>query len=54
MHVFQEVDLIPKGSEVDVTNENKMRYLNRIAQHRLRESIKPEIDSFIKGEWKAC
>nr|XP_002122623.3 apoptosis-resistant E3 ubiquitin protein ligase 1 [Ciona intestinalis] len=43
------IDLVPNGANVAVTNDNKIKYLNRIAQYRLSESIKNELALFIKG-----
>uniref|UniRef100_H2ZJ69 HECT-type E3 ubiquitin transferase n=1 Tax=Ciona savignyi TaxID=51511 RepID=H2ZJ69_CIOSA len=43
------VELVPNGANVAVTNENKIKYLNRVAQYRLSESIKAELEMFIKG-----
>ncbi|CAK8677423.1 apoptosis-resistant E3 ubiquitin protein ligase 1-like isoform X2 [Clavelina lepadiformis] len=43
------IDLVPHGSKVLVTNSNKHKYLNRVAQYRLSDSIKDEVESFIKG-----
>ena len=53
IRLLQEINLIPNGSNISVTNENKRNYLNRLAQYRLSESIRPEIEQFIKGK-TAC
>ncbi|XP_039248236.2 apoptosis-resistant E3 ubiquitin protein ligase 1-like [Styela clava] len=45
----QVVPLKPNGAKLQVTNENKLEYLNRLAQYRLSTSIKDEIDAFNKG-----
>ena len=34
---------------MEVTEENKMKYLNLLAQHRLVKSVKEEIEAFLKG-----
>ncbi len=50
MVVFvQVVPLKENGAELDVTEENKMEYLDLLAQHRLARSVKEEIDAFLKG-----
>lgn len=46
---MQEVELISNGSTISVTNENKIQYLNALAQYRLSNSVKPEIEHFLKG-----
>ncbi|XP_059144171.1 apoptosis-resistant E3 ubiquitin protein ligase 1-like [Physella acuta] len=43
------VDLIPNGSKIAVTNSNKLRYLDALAQHRLVTPVKDEVESFMKG-----
>ncbi|CAL1527790.1 unnamed protein product, partial [Lymnaea stagnalis] len=43
------VDLIPNGSKIPVTNGNKMRYLDALAQHRLVTPVKDEVESFMRG-----
>ncbi|CAL1275254.1 unnamed protein product [Larinioides sclopetarius] len=47
--LLEEVDLIPNGSNIPVTNANKIQYLNALAQYRLTTSVKPEIEHFLKG-----
>lgn len=45
----QVIDLIPGGKSKPVTNENKQHYLNCLAQYKLSNSVKEEVDSFLKG-----
>lgn len=45
------VPLIENGEEIEVTEDNKMKYLNLLAQHRLVKSVKEETEAFLKGEW---
>lgn len=47
--ILQEVDLIPNGSKIEVTQENKMKYLDALAQYKLHSRASAEIESFIKG-----
>ncbi|KAL3873875.1 hypothetical protein ACJMK2_036958 [Sinanodonta woodiana] len=47
--LLKVVDLIPNGSKIPVTNENKLQYLDLLAQHRLANSVREEIDGFLKG-----
>lgn len=42
-------ELIPGGSNVKVTDENKHEYVNLVAEYRLTEAIRPQINSFLEG-----
>ena len=44
-----EIDLLPNGSEVKVTNANKFRYIYMVADYRLNVRIKPQSDAFVNG-----
>jgi len=48
------VDLIPDGSKITVTNENKKNYLNALAQYRLCTKVKSQIEAFTKGLNEIC
>ncbi len=51
----QVVPLKENGAELDVTEENKMEYLDLLAQHKLAKCVKEEIDAFLKGiYWYMC
>ena len=41
--------LIDKGDEIEVTNQNKIQYLNLLAQYHLAKCVKEEVDHFLKG-----
>jgi len=43
------VDLKAYGSKIQVTNDNKIEYIQRLAEYRLCESVKDEINAFLKG-----
>jgi len=45
----REVDLVPNGGQMAVTNKNKFRYIYMVADFRLNKRIKRQTDSFIKG-----
>ena len=45
----KEVDLIPNGSSIVVTNKNKFRYIYMVADFRLNRRIKRQTDAFIQG-----
>ncbi|XP_021944995.1 apoptosis-resistant E3 ubiquitin protein ligase 1 isoform X2 [Folsomia candida] len=47
--LIKTVDLVPDGSKIIVTNENKREYLNALAQYRLATKAKPQVDAFLKG-----
>lgn len=48
--LFQVVELVTGGAQVLVTNENKIFYLNLLAQYRLANQVREEVDHFLKGE----
>ena len=41
--------MVPNGSKIPVTNKNRLHYLDALAQHKLANSVKAEISSFLKG-----
>ena len=43
------IDLIENGRNIPVTEENKQQYVQLIAEHRLVESVKEQLDNFLKG-----
>jgi E3 ubiquitin-protein ligase HUWE1 len=43
------IDLKPNGRNIPVTNENKMEYVNLVAEQRLTSAIKSQIDAFLRG-----
>jgi len=45
----KDVELIPGGKDIDVTNENKFEYCQKVLEHRLYKSIKTQIDAFLSG-----
>ncbi len=47
--MLQTIELVPGGSRVFVTEENKFRYLDALAQHRFVNSVKDQVDAFIHG-----
>lgn len=46
---LQTVELVPNGSRIPVTNDNKLSYLDSLARYRLVTCIKDEVDAFLKG-----
>ncbi|XP_077997335.1 apoptosis-resistant E3 ubiquitin protein ligase 1-like [Glandiceps talaboti] len=43
------VELITDGANISVTNQNKMQYLDLLAQYKLSTSVENEIEHFQKG-----
>lgn len=48
--LLQVVELISGGAQIAVTNENKMHYLNLLAQYRLASQVRDEVEHFLKGK----
>ncbi|KAM3963767.1 LOW QUALITY PROTEIN: apoptosis-resistant E3 ubiquitin protein ligase 1 [Aphomia sociella] len=42
-------DLLPNGSTIRVCNDNKLRYVDALAQWRLAGRCRPETDAFLRG-----
>jgi len=45
----KEVDLVPNGADIKVTNQNKFRYVYMMADYRLNRRIKAASDAFVAG-----
>merc|ERR1711976_509314 len=45
----QEIELKPQGSQIDVTDENKLEYLLLLANYRLYLSVKKQGEAFWPG-----
>jgi E3 ubiquitin-protein ligase HUWE1 len=43
------IDLIPGGRNIPVTEENKMDYVQLVAQHRMTTGIRSQIEAFLRG-----
>ena len=53
MHALIKIEpLIENGEGIEVTEENKMKYLDLLAQYRLYTCVKKEIEAFLKGNVK--
>lgn len=48
------IELIPNGKNVNVTNSNKLLYINKIAQYKLSLQIKEQCLAFRRGLLKVC
>uniref|UniRef100_T1IIH2 HECT-type E3 ubiquitin transferase n=1 Tax=Strigamia maritima TaxID=126957 RepID=T1IIH2_STRMM len=42
-------ELVTNGARISVTNQNKLQYLDALAQYRLASSVKFEVEAFLKG-----
>ena len=47
---MQVVPLIEHGEEIEVTEVNKLQYLNLLAQYRLAKQTREQMESFLKGQ----
>uniref|UniRef100_A0A224Z314 HECT-type E3 ubiquitin transferase n=1 Tax=Rhipicephalus zambeziensis TaxID=60191 RepID=A0A224Z314_9ACAR len=47
--LLKTTELIPGGSKIRVTNQNKLMYLDALAQYRLATSVREEVEYFLKG-----
>lgn len=43
------IELISNGAQIQVTNGNKIFYLNLLAQYRLATQVREEVEHFLKG-----
>lgn len=43
------MELIPGGAKTPVNNKNKYRYLDALAQHRLVNAVKDQVEAFLRG-----
>ncbi|XAR48483.1 Ubiquitin--protein ligase [Bertholletia excelsa] len=44
-----DYELIPGGRNIRVTEENKHKYVDLVAEHRLTTAIRPQINAFLEG-----
>ena len=42
-------ELVPEGSDIIIDEENKLEYVKRIGQMKMKEEINEEIEAFIRG-----
>ncbi|XP_060685378.1 LOW QUALITY PROTEIN: apoptosis-resistant E3 ubiquitin protein ligase 1 [Hemiscyllium ocellatum] len=48
-HLEKVIELIAGGAQMPVTNDNKIFYLNMLAQYRLASQVRQEVEYFLKG-----
>ncbi len=48
-YCMQIHELVPDGLNIAVTNENKISYLNYLAQFHLCHNVQEEVQAFISG-----
>lgn len=44
-----DCELIPGGRNIRVTEDNKHKYVDLVAEHRLTTAIRPQINAFLEG-----
>jgi ubiquitin-protein ligase E3 C len=47
--VAKTLDLIPNGSKVTVTKENRLQYIQLVSHYRLSKQIKLQSEMFFEG-----
>jgi len=47
--VAHTLDLLPNGSNIPVTRENRLRYIALVASYRLNVQIRPQCTAFLEG-----
>ena len=45
----REVELMKGGANIDVTNDNKLRYIHLVAKHHMSDRIRLQSEAFVKG-----
>jgi ubiquitin-protein ligase E3 C len=48
----KEIELVPNGANVDVTNANKLRYIHLVAKYHMSDRIKTQSEAFSRGLWE--
>lgn len=48
----REIPLVLNGESLEVTNENKNRYIELVAKHYVVDSVKDQSQAFTKGLWE--
>ena len=43
------VDLVPDGRNIPVTQDNKQEYVRLVTEYRLHNSVKDQMENFLKG-----
>ena len=43
------VELVPQGSSIAVTDDNKAEYVRLLCHHKMTSSVRAQIDAFLKG-----
>ena len=47
--VAKNVELIPGGSDISVTKENRLKYITLVSHYRLSRQIKKQSEAFFEG-----
>lgn len=46
---MEEIELVPGGKHIPLTNDNKWEYIEKVSHYRLYRSIQKQIDSYLQG-----
>jgi len=47
--IMKEINLIPNGSTVAVTNENKLKYIEAISMFKMYTEVSEQTNAFLEG-----
>uniref|UniRef100_A0A7S2UH98 HECT-type E3 ubiquitin transferase n=1 Tax=Attheya septentrionalis TaxID=420275 RepID=A0A7S2UH98_9STRA len=47
-----EIELIPNGANIEVTNSNKQRYIGLMAKYHVCDKVKQQSQAFTRGLWE--
>jgi len=47
--VMEEFEIVPKGKYIDVTDENKAKYVQAISKWKLRDSVSAQLAAVLRG-----
>jgi len=48
----REIPLVPNGTDIDVTNSNKHRYIGLVTKHYVVDRVKEQSEAFTQGLWE--
>ena len=46
---LETTELIPNGAEIEITDENKRIFVDRICEVKMKEQVSEELQAFLKG-----
>ena len=48
----KEIPLVPNGGQIEVTNENKTRYIELVAKYYVVDRVREQSEAFTRGLWE--